>query len=70
MVDESATSRAEFIRRAEAHNANPFGRIGEYQCSIVLTSDEIKPMRVSFEFDWTGDRKTSKVTDVKVGLGL
>jgi hypothetical protein len=40
MVDESATSRAEFIRRAEAHNANPFGRIGEYQCSIVLTSDE------------------------------
>jgi hypothetical protein len=52
------------------HNANPFGRIDNYQCSIVLTSDEIKPMRVSFEFDWTGDRKTSKVVDIKAGSGL
>jgi hypothetical protein len=65
MFEDKGISQAEFIRRTNAHNSNPFNQVGEYQCSIVLTSDETKPKRISFTFDWTGDRSTSRIKDVK-----
>ena len=65
MSDDDGTSKAEFVRRTDAHNANPFRQLGEYQCSILLTSDETKPKHVTFVFDWTGDWKTATIKDVK-----
>lgn len=64
--DQNGRSAARFVSRVDAHNPpHPFNAVGEYQCSVLLTSDETKPKYISFTFDWTGDRSTSRIKDVK-----
>jgi hypothetical protein len=67
MYDEDASSqKAEFVCHERAHIAHPFNQVGEYQCSILLTSEETKPQCIDFTFDWTGSRATSRIKNVKI----
>jgi hypothetical protein len=66
-TNENGIAVAGFISRVDANNSpHPFNSIGEYHCTISVTSDETKPQYIDFTFDWTGDRATAKVKDVKV----
>ena len=54
-------STAQFISTSDANNPiHPFNLKGEYQCTIVVSSEETRPLYVDFIFDWTSDfRKIS-----------
>ena len=58
---------AQFISTSDANNpVHPFNLKGEYQSTIVVSSEETRPMYVDFIFGWTGDRMTAKVKHVKI----
>jgi len=60
-------STAQFISTSDANNPiHPFNLKGEYQCTIVVSSEETRPMYVDFIFDWTCDWMTAKVKHVKI----
>jgi hypothetical protein len=60
-------STAQFISTSDANNPlHPFNLKGEYQCTIVVSSEETRPMYVDFVFDWTGDRMTARIKHVKI----
>jgi hypothetical protein len=65
-TNQDGPSTAQFISRPDANNSpHPFNATGEYDCTVVVTSDETKPKYVTFTFDWTGDRATARIKNVK-----
>jgi len=66
MRENETDLTAKFISPADANNSpHPFNALGEYQCVVAVTSDETRPKYISFTFDWTGDRTTAKIRNVR-----